>query len=93
MKAIVLIEILSKLHPDIEISVPCGYDGEGQVLYTDKIKAEDMVTSEASGVERDGTLREIKVPMIMLLPEDGPWAEAFEEIEEDEEEDDLFKPK
>lgn len=88
MKARVLIRLLSKLNPDIEISVPCGYDDDSQVLYTDKIKLEDMVTSEAEGVDRDGTLRETEVPMIMLLPEDGPWAEAFEEADE---EDDLFK--
>ncbi len=91
MKVRVLIGILSRLHPDIEISVPCGYDGEGQILYTDKIKAEDMVTSEAEGVDRDGTLRETEVPMIMLLPEDGPWAKAFGEI--DEEDDHPFPPK
>lgn len=92
MKANVMMAILGKLPPNTEIAVPCGVDAEdGQVLWTEKIKINEMVTSEASGIAPDGTPTEAEVPMIILAPEDGPWGDLLNGIgeeDEDEEEDD-----
>ena len=91
MKAVVLAKLLGKRSPMVQIAVPCGIDDDGQVLYTDKIRIQEMVTSEATGIDPDGSPASEEVPVIMLLPEDGPWGDMFNGIgeeEEDEEEDD-----
>ncbi|KKN81579.1 hypothetical protein LCGC14_0318410 [marine sediment metagenome] len=84
MKVKALISLLSKYDQDLEVSVPCGHDSDDQFLYTDTVVAQEMVTSEAKGIDPDGTLRESEVPIIMILPADGPWAELFAALDDED---------
>lgn len=94
MKAHMIMALLAKLPATTEIAVPCGVDDDGQVLWTEQVRIEQMVTSEASGIAPDGTPTEKEVPMLIFLPEDGPWGEILSgigEAEEDEDDSDSWK--
>ena len=77
-----LIEALAPFPDNISIGVPCGRDSDDQFLYAEKVLVEEMETKEASGIDPDGTPRTEMVPMVMLLPAEGPWAEELAEDED-----------
>jgi hypothetical protein len=82
-----LIEALEKYPDHIEIGVPCGKDSDDEFLYSEEIVIEEMETKEPSGIDPDGQAQEEMVPMIMLIPAEGPWADAMTESEEGDGED------
>lgn len=88
MKARDLVSLLSMLDPDIEISLPCGRNEAGETLYTEVIIPQEMHAPEAAGIDPDGTPQMTNIPMIMLLPGEGPWAKDLKVGEETDEEGD-----